>query len=123
MRASSVPTSTVAPGSTSISATRPEAGDGISASTLSVEISTIASTAFTQSPTRLRHSTIVPSATDTPICGMFTSTVVVLVFDELTAILLHVVHLPAHDPLERRAERYPKVLRGHAHDPTLEVHD
>src|SRR5947207_15252930 len=121
MRASSAPTSTVTPGSTRISATRPLAGDGISVSTLSVEISTIASSASTQSPTRLRHWTIVPSATDTPICGMFTSTVVVLVREELTASLLHVVHLREHNALERRAERDRNVRRGHPHDRTVEV--
>src|SRR5215467_9618784 len=104
MRASSVPTSTVTPGSTRISATRPDAGDGISVSTLSVEISTIGSSASIQSPTRLCQATIVPSATDTPICGMVTSTEV-LVREELTARLLHVVHLRQHRALERRAER------------------
>src|SRR3954465_6926890 len=121
MEASTVPTSTAAPTSPAIAATRPVAGDGPSVSTLSVEISTIASSASTQSPTRLRHSTIVPSATDTPICGMFTSTVVVLVREELTASLLHVVHLREHDPLERRAERARNVRRGHAHHGTIEV--
>ncbi len=66
-RARTVPTSTVAPTSTRISVTRPLSGEGTSVSTLSVEISTITSSRSTQSPTRLCHSTIVPSATDTPI--------------------------------------------------------
>ena len=121
MRASSVPTSTVAPGSTSISDTRPVAGAGISVSTLSVEISTIASSASTQSPTRLHHSTIVPSATETPICGIVTSTAVELVGEELTASLPHVVHLRQHRALERRAERNRHVRRRHADHRTVEV--
>jgi len=40
---------------------------------LSVEISQIVSSAITQSPGRLCHETTVPSATDTPIWGMTTS--------------------------------------------------
>ena len=54
--------------------TRPLAGEGISTSILSVVTSQIGSSASTQSPGRLRHSTIVPSATETPIWGMVTST-------------------------------------------------
>ena len=50
------------------------AGAGTSVSILSVEISQIVSSASTQSPACLRHSTTVPSATDTPICGIVTST-------------------------------------------------
>src|SRR5439155_5260321 len=90
-------------------------------STLSVEISTIASSASTQSPTRLRQATIVPSATDTPICGMFTSTAVGLVGEELTAGLLHVVNLWQHRALERRAERDRHVRRGHPHHRAVQV--
>ena len=48
----------------------PAAGDGTSASTLSVEISTMVSSAATASPAPLAHSRIVPSLTDSPICGM-----------------------------------------------------
>src|SRR3954469_18959385 len=58
--ASSAPTSTVAPTSTSSDVTRPVAGDGTSVSTLSVEISTIGSSASLQSPPRLFHSPTVP---------------------------------------------------------------
>src|SRR5947208_2170518 len=112
IRASTTPTSTVLPTSTQISVTRPEAGDGTSVSTLSVEISTIASSASTQSPTRFFHSTTVPSATDTPIWGIVTSAWEVgpaspvllpgraspdpLVSEDLTACLLHVVDLGQH---------------------------
>ena len=71
--ASFVPTSTVSPSWTRISATTPDAGDGTSVSTLSVEISSRLSSALICSPTCLSHFVIVPSETDTPIWGMTTS--------------------------------------------------
>src|SRR5947207_11268254 len=101
--ASTVPTSTVTPTSTAIDTSRPAAGDGTSVSTLSVEISTIGSSDSTQSPTCFFHSTTVPSATDTPIWGIVTSTSV-SVGEELTARLLDVAGLGQDRPLERRAE-------------------
>ncbi len=58
--------------------TVPEAGAGTSASTLSVEISTIVSSAWTESPTCLCHSSTVPSATESPIAGITTWTVLLL---------------------------------------------
>src|SRR4051812_30362172 len=121
--ARTVPTSTVTPGSTRSSATRPVAGDGTSTSTLSVDTSQIGSSASIQSPGRLRHSMIVPSATETPIWGMVTSTVVACgsVSEELTAGLLHVVDLGQDRPFERRAERHRGVGRAHAHDRAVEV--
>jgi hypothetical protein len=76
IRASTVPTSTVAPSSTRISLTTPEAGDGTSVSTLSVEISSSVSSASIWSPTCLFHFVTVPSETETPICGITTSTAV-----------------------------------------------
>jgi hypothetical protein len=92
IRPSTVPTSTVWSGSTRISASTPDTGAGTSESILSVEISTIVCSASTVSPTPMRQATIVPSATDTPIWGMVTSTrVVVSVGEELTARLLHAV--------------------------------
>src|SRR3954465_14725201 len=113
MEASTVPTSTAAPTSPAIAATRPVAGDGPSVSTLSVEMSTIASSASTQSPTRFFHSTTVPSATETPIWGIVTSAT--LVSEELTACLLHVADLGQHRSLERRAEGHRRVRRRDAH--------
>jgi hypothetical protein len=74
IRAITVPTSTVSPTCTMISATRPVAGDSTSVSILSVEIAAMISSAVTQSPTCFFHSTTVPSATDTPIWGIVTST-------------------------------------------------
>jgi len=66
---------TVAPGSTRISLRTPEAGAGISASTLSVEISKSGSSRWTRSPTFFIHLVIVPSAMDSPIWGMMTSVI------------------------------------------------
>ena len=54
----------------------PVPGLGTSVSTLSVEISSSGSSASTVSPSCLSHFVIVPSETDTPICGMTTSTAV-----------------------------------------------
>ena len=72
--ASFVPTSTVSPSWTRIWVTTPLAGLGTSVSTLSVEISSSDSSASISSPTCLSHFVIVPSETETPICGMTTST-------------------------------------------------
>ncbi len=70
------PTFTVSPSSARIFVTVPVAGDGTSASTLSVEISTIVSSTLMGSPSDRCHSRIVPSVTDSPISGMTTSIVV-----------------------------------------------
>src|SRR5260221_9471532 len=83
IRASTTPTSTVSSTATRISATVPLAGDGTSVSILSVEISQIVSSALIGSPTATRHAITVPSATDTPIWGIVTSTSAVpLVLEE-----------------------------------------
>src|SRR5205814_1128481 len=73
-RATTVCTATVSPSVTIISASTPAAGAGISASTLSVEISKMGSSRFTSSPTFFNHFESVPSAIDSPICGMMMST-------------------------------------------------
>ena len=65
-------TGTVSPSLTLISVSTPAAGDGISASTLSVEISNSGSSRSTASPTFLIQRTIVPSAIDSPIWGITT---------------------------------------------------
>ena len=75
MTARRVSTGTVSPSGTRISATIPEAGEGTSVSTLSVEISTMVSSASTRSPTPLSQRLTVPSDTLTPIWGITTSTV------------------------------------------------
>src|SRR5271170_3017807 len=66
---------TVVPSGTLISVSVPAMGEGISASTLSVEISNSGSSCATVSPTFLSHLVIVPSKMDSPICGMMTSVV------------------------------------------------
>jgi hypothetical protein len=71
--ASFVPTSTVSPSCTRICVTVPLAGLGTSVSTLSVEISSSGSSASTCSPSCLSQRVIVPSETETPICGITTS--------------------------------------------------
>src|SRR5947209_5758372 len=121
IRAKTSPTGTVTPTSTRISVTRPAAGDGISVSILSVEISTIVSSRSTQSPGRFFQSAIVPSATETPICGIVTSTSVVSVGEELTRSLLHVVDLGQHRALQRRRERDRHVGCGDAADRAVQV--
>jgi hypothetical protein len=72
MTATTLLTGTVSPSLTEMSRTTPAAGEGISASTLSVEISNRGSSRSTASPTFLIHRTIVPSAIDSPICGITT---------------------------------------------------
>src|ERR1700677_1252588 len=64
---------TVAPSATLISDRIPATGDGISASTLSVEISKMGSSRWTLSPTFFSHLVIVPSVMDSPIWGIVTS--------------------------------------------------
>src|SRR4051812_24917920 len=103
-----------------ISATRPVAGDSTSVSILSVEIEAMISSASTQSPTCFFHSTTVPSATETPIWGIVTS-ICVLVLEELTHSLPHVVDLGQHRLLERRREGDRHVRRGDADDRAVEV--
>jgi hypothetical protein len=75
MIATTVLMGTVDPGSTRISFSTPAAGAGISASTLSVEISKSGSSRCTRSPTFFIHLVMVPSAIDSPIWGMMTSVI------------------------------------------------
>ena len=70
--ASTVPTSTVWPSATRIWLTTPSPGLGTSVSTLSVEISSSGSSRAIGSPTCFSHFVMVPSDTETPICGMTT---------------------------------------------------
>ena len=74
--ASTLPTPTVSPSAAWILTTVPLTGDGTSASTLSVDISTRISSSETESPSCLCHSRMEPSETESPIGGMTTSTVV-----------------------------------------------
>ena len=74
--ASTAPTLTLSPSAACTFTSVPEAGATTSASTLSVEMSTIVSSAATRSPSALRHPRTVPSATESPIFGMTTWIVV-----------------------------------------------
>src|ERR1019366_2373952 len=71
--ASLVPTSTVAPSGTRISETTPDAGEGTSESTLSVETSNSGSSWAIGSPTFFIQRMIVPSVTVSPSCGIVMS--------------------------------------------------
>ncbi len=71
-------TATVSPAWWRISSSTPAAGLGISASTLSVEISNSGWSRSTLSPTFTSHLVIVPSAIDSPICGITTSVAISL---------------------------------------------
>ncbi len=73
MTATTVLIVTVLPSSTLISVRVPATGEGISASTLSVDISKIGSSRWTVSPTFFSHLVMVPSVMDSPICGIRTS--------------------------------------------------
>ncbi len=66
-------TSAISPAATRISTSTPATGEGISASTLSVEISSNGSSRPTESPTCFNHRATVPSAIDSPIWGITTS--------------------------------------------------
>ncbi len=79
-----LPTSIVSSGWTRILVTVPEAGAGTSASTLSVEISTIVSPSLTVSPSATCHSSTVPSDTDSPISGIKSCTFCLVAIPPLT---------------------------------------
>src|SRR4051812_32712690 len=72
MTASSAPTSTVSSSATTMRLSTPDAGDGISVSTLSVETSSSGSSASTRSPSCFSQRVTVPSVTLSPSCGMVT---------------------------------------------------
>src|SRR3954470_19984510 len=72
MNATTVLMPTVAPSGNLISVRMPATVEGISASTLSVEISKSGSSFSTESPICLSHLVMVPSTIDSPIWGMMT---------------------------------------------------
>src|SRR5947209_18148474 len=102
-----------------ISATTPDVGAGTSVSILSVEISQIVSSASMRSPTSTRHATTVPSATETPICGIVTSTRT-SVREELTARLPHAIDIGQHGLFQRWREWDRDVGRRDPHDGAIE---
>jgi hypothetical protein len=72
--ASCAPTATVSSSSTAMPRRIPEAGDGISVSTLSVETSRSGSSAVTCSPSFFSQRVTVPSVTLSPSWGITTET-------------------------------------------------
>src|SRR5712664_2237553 len=121
--ATRVCTGTVCPSCTLISASTPAAGAGISASTLSVEISNSGSSRFTESPTFLSHLLKVPSAIDSPIWGISTSTRAISspsVGREPARSFHNVVSLREHKVFQRRCVGQRHVVRRYAHDRTIQ---
>src|SRR5213596_3222103 len=121
--ATSVWTGTVCPSCTLISANTPAAGAGISASTLSVEISNSGSSRLTGSPTFLSHLLKVPSAIDSPIWGIRTSTRAIgspSVRRQPASGFYDVFRLRQHEIFQRRRIRDRHVVRGHTHDRPVE---
>src|SRR5438552_3358347 len=121
--ATSVWTGTVCPSCTLISANTPAAGAGISASTLSVEISNSGSSRLTGSPTFLSHLLKVPSAIDSPIWGIRTSTRAIgspSVRRQPASGFYDVFRLRQHEIFQRRRVRQRHVVRGHPHDRSVE---
>src|SRR5438128_469117 len=117
--ATSVCTGTVWPSWTLISARTPADGAGISASTLSVEISNSGSSRFTSSPSFLSHLLKVPSAIDSPIWGMRTSTRAIespSIRRKPSCGLHDIVRLGQHEILQGRRIRQRHVVRRHPHD-------
>ena len=74
IKANSAPTSTTSSSWAANESRIPVTGEGISVSTLSVEISTSGSSALTWSPTLFNQRVIVPSVTLSPSCGILTET-------------------------------------------------
>src|SRR5881396_2197784 len=117
--ATSVCTGTVWPSWTLISASTPAVGAGISASTLSVEISNSGSSRFTSSPSFLSHLLKVPSAIDSPIWGMRTSTRAIespSIRRKPSCGLHDIVRLGQHEIFQCRRIRQRHVVRRHPHD-------
>ena len=79
MTASSAPTATVSSSSTAMPRRMPDAGEGISVSTLSVDTSRSGSSTSTRSPSFFSQRVTVPSVTLSPSCGMDTETDMALV--------------------------------------------
>src|SRR6266576_2269567 len=121
--ATNVWTGTVCPSCTLISANTPAAGAGISASTLSVEISNSGSSRLTVSPTFLSHLLKVPSAIDSPICGINTSTRAIVspsVRRQPACGFHYIIGLRKYEVFQCRRVRQRHVVRGHAHDRSVQ---
>src|SRR5713101_7103623 len=117
---------TVWPSATLISFKTPAAGEGIFASTLSVEISKSGSSRSILSPGFFSHFVMVPSKMLSPICGMITSTAMVVssfasVSRQIARSASHALHVGQEPLLERRRIGHRRIERRHAHYGAVEV--
>src|SRR6266849_3235387 len=118
--ASVAPTGTVCPSAVTIFAIRPAPGDGISVSTLSVEISTNAWSSTTMSPSLTSHFVIVPSTTLSPICGIVTSIAISIRHE--TANRVHYFVGAWQDELfKRRTERHVRIESRYSPHGAVEI--
>src|SRR5271169_1664124 len=118
--ASVAPTGNVCPSAATIFAIRPAPGDGISVSTLSVEISTSGWSSVTTSPSFTSHFAIVPSTTLSPICGIVTS-IAISVRRQVADRVDDFVGARQDKVLERRTERHVRVCSRNAPHGPVEI--
>src|SRR6202035_3072398 len=142
MTATTVWMGTVCPSPTLISFRTPAEGDGISASTLSVEISNSGSSRSTLSPGFFSHLVMVPSKMLSPIWGITMSTAMCVSWKptnfqtgtacralQLNSSVLRQLSRCVHDLvgvrqevfLERGRVRHRRVERSHAKHRTIEI--
>src|SRR5712691_2486225 len=129
---------TVCPSPTLISFSTPAEGAGISASTLSVEISNSGSSRSMWSPGFFSHLVMVPSKMLSPIWGMMTSTAIALPLPATSVQIRravmrslvsrqvsrggnHLRHIGQKMFFERRRIRHRRVERGDPPDGPVEV--
>src|SRR5437763_14760345 len=105
---------TVVPSCTRTSASTPALGEGISVSTLSVEISKSGSSRSTRSPGFLSHFVRVPSTMLSPIWGITTSVMSVLSFVGCERRGLE-QHVAFKNPAEIGGQTFPDILHRRAH--------
>src|SRR6266446_2079150 len=118
--ASVAPTGTVCPSAVTIFATLPAPGDGISVSTLSVEISTSAWSSTTMSPSLTSHFRIVPSTTLSPICGMVTS-IAISIRREAANRVHYFVGARQNELFKWRTERDVRIERCNSSHRAVEI--
>src|ERR1700722_2464796 len=104
MTAISAPTGRVWPSLATICVITPDPGEGISVSTLSVEISHSGWSSLTRSPSLTSHLVTVPSTTLSPIWGIVTSSAI-LIRRQATDRFHDLVGIGQDCLFERRAER------------------
>src|SRR5207249_831728 len=124
MTATTVLICTVWPSFTRISCRTPAAGEGISVSILSVEISNRGSSLSTRSPFFLSHFVRVPSKILSPIWGMMTfvsAIVFPLIGVQFASHADDIRDFGKEEFLERRAVRHRSVGRSNAANWTIEV--